>query len=205
MIYVECVADDNLKGCRRKVCDHDAMTAVAVVVVAVVGGGGMSVLSSLRFLPFGAGSKAGVRLYVTVLVTTERTLTGCVTALLGASKYRRVALSIDQSAGENGENIMLFALIPVLGLGPQVLGEYAGDCGIRSRRRPTDVRREIGVGGTDADDLGPSLRVEEKLEAVEGFEVTDSLLMTESSDNDRWSALGGGLAAIGVRAFRKSM
>jgi hypothetical protein len=68
-----------------------------------VGGGSMSVASSFRFLPFGAGSNGGERLYVTVLVTTDLTLTGFDTALLGVSKNRRVALSGFQSAGENGE------------------------------------------------------------------------------------------------------
>lgn len=66
-------------------------------------GGGISDASSFRFLPFGAGSNGGDRLYVTVLVTTDRTLTGFEHALLGASKNRRVALSQFQSAGENGE------------------------------------------------------------------------------------------------------
>lgn len=66
-------------------------------------GGGISVAEIFRFLPFGAGSNGGDRLYVTVLVTTERTLTGLIQALLGASKYRRVALSTFQSADEKGE------------------------------------------------------------------------------------------------------
>ena len=52
----------------------------------VVEGGGISDASNLRFLPFGAGSRGGDRLYVTVLVTTDRTLTGLEQALLGASK-----------------------------------------------------------------------------------------------------------------------
>lgn len=71
--------------------------------MVVADGGGISVVSSLRFFPFGAGSKGGDRLYVTVLVTTDRTLTGLLHALRGASKYLRVALSKLQSAGENGE------------------------------------------------------------------------------------------------------
>jgi len=78
-------------------------TLMAVVSRDVVGGGGISAASILRFLPFGAGSSGGDLLYVTVRVTTDRTLTGFVHALLGASKNRRVALSQFQSAGENGE------------------------------------------------------------------------------------------------------
>ena len=66
-------------------------------------GGGISVAEIFRFFPLGAGSNGGDRLYVTVLVTTERTLTGLTQALLGASKYLRVALSALQSAGEKGE------------------------------------------------------------------------------------------------------
>lgn len=91
-------ADGELTSVEGK---SDALTAVASF--DVIGGGGMSEASILRFLPFGAGSRGGERLYVTVLVTTERTLTGLVDALLGASKNRRVALSQLQSAGENGE------------------------------------------------------------------------------------------------------
>ena len=94
----------------------------------VAEGGGIlefeSEVSIFRFFHFGAGSSGGDRLYVTVLVTTDRTLTGLLHALRGASKYFRVALSILQSAGENGEysaDDML--LIPVRGDGPQVLGE----------------------------------------------------------------------------------
>jgi hypothetical protein len=65
-------------------------------------------------------------LYVTVLVTTDRTLTGLLQALLGGSKYFRVALSRLQSAGEKGEYSALLGgrlLIVVLGEGPLVLGE----------------------------------------------------------------------------------
>lgn len=51
-----------------------------------IAGGGISVAEIFRFLPLGAGSSGGDLLYVTVLVTTERTLTGLTQALLGASK-----------------------------------------------------------------------------------------------------------------------
>lgn len=70
------------------------------------GGGGISGASSFRFLPLGAGSR-GVRLYVTVRVTTDRTLTGRTQALRGASKYRCPLLSRFQSAGEKGERARL--------------------------------------------------------------------------------------------------
>lgn len=54
-------------------------------------------------LPLGAGSRLGVvRLYVTVLVTTLRTLTGLGQALRGVASVSNVLL-VDQSAGENGE------------------------------------------------------------------------------------------------------
>jgi len=54
----------------------------------------------LRF-PLGAGS-SGVRVYVTVRVTTCLTLTGRWLPMRGASKYR-VLPSRAQSAGEKGE------------------------------------------------------------------------------------------------------
>jgi len=83
--------------------DGKSDALMAIGSFDMIGGGGISVASSLRFLPLGAGSRGGDRLYVTVLVTTDRTLTGLVEALFGASKYRRVALSQPQSAGEKGE------------------------------------------------------------------------------------------------------
>ena len=79
-------------------------TAVGGVVVAGDGGGFMAPSSSFRFLPLGAGSRGGDLLYVTVLVTTDRTLTGLGHALRGGSKRDLVALSMVQSAGEKGEN-----------------------------------------------------------------------------------------------------
>lgn len=45
----------------------------------------------------------------------------------------------------------------------------------------------------------------EKLLPVDGFEMKLSLDAVESSDRVLLSALGGGLASIGVRAFRKSV
>lgn len=107
---------------------HHATAVGGVVVVA--DGGGMSIVSSFRFLPFGAGSSGGDRLYVTVRVTTDRTLTGLLHALRGVSKYLREALSRLQSAGEKGEYARPAEetlLKPVRGEGPHVVGEYAGE------------------------------------------------------------------------------
>lgn len=63
-----------------------------------------------------------------------------------------------------------------------------------------------GVGGTGYVDVGdlkdsPTL-FPEKLLPVDGFELADTV---ESSDNVLFSAVGGGLANIGVKAFRKSV
>lgn len=96
------------------------------------------------FLPFGAGSN-GVRLYTTVLVTTERTLTGRVQALRGASKYRWPVLSRFQSAGEKGDRAIVAldrAALEMFAL----LGESAdrGDCGIFKRLRVVGVRADCG-------------------------------------------------------------
>ena len=183
-------------------------TLMAVVSFDVVGGGGMSEASILRFLPFGAGSRGGDRLYVTVLVTTDRTLTGLVVALLGASKNRRVALSQFQSAGENGEYIppVLIPLMAVRGEGPHVEGENAGEWGMRSRRKALGVLRLYGVGGREVEgDLKLSLRLDDRLDDVEVFEIMECLVHVDSSDIDLWSALGGGLASTGVRALMKSV
>lgn len=148
-------------------------------------------------------------MYVTVLVTTDRTLTGLLQALRGVSQYRLRALSRVQSAGEKGEYMALPVgrlLKPVRGDGPQVLGEYAGEGGMRSRRSPDDVRRK-GVGGTEFELRGdcPSLLFDfEDVEEKEP-EIVLSLVAVESSEIDRDKALGGGLAAIGVKALRKSV
>jgi hypothetical protein len=80
-----------------------ADTIGGVVVVAGDGGGFIDPSLSFLRLPFGAGSSGGDRLYVTVLVTTDRTLTGLEHALRGGSKCFLVALSKLQSAGEYGE------------------------------------------------------------------------------------------------------
>jgi len=81
-------------------------------------------------LPFGAGSRFGVvRLYVTVLVTTLRTLTDLLQALRGVAIVSNIlAEEFDQSAGEKGEyNALVTPDIAVLGDGP-VTGEKIGEC-----------------------------------------------------------------------------
>jgi hypothetical protein len=89
-------------------------------------------------LPLGAGSK-GVRLNVTVRVTTWRTLTERAQALRGESKYRAVP-STAQSA-EKGVRTLL---------GDSPAGEYMGDAGIRNRRREVGVRADRGCAKGDA-------------------------------------------------------
>lgn len=102
------------------------------------------------FLPLGAGSSGGVLLYVTVLVTTDRTLTGRTHALLGVSKNLIPLLSRAQSDGENGDRM---ALIDAL-RGESVPGEQRGDGGIRKRLRPVGEQADLGWakgdGGTAA-------------------------------------------------------
>jgi hypothetical protein len=174
------------------------------------GGGGISGASSFRFLPLGAGSRA-VLLYVTVLVTTDRTLTGRMQPLLGASKYLCPLLSRFQSAGENGERPML-ALIGDGALpGVWSGAECKGDCGIRSRLKPAELARvcakaEDGVGGAPLGDLMLSHLQEEKLLEVDGSDV--GVFLPEESSDERLlgSALNGcGLVSTGVNALRKSV
>lgn len=63
-----------------------------------------AVLAVFLLFPLGAGSRFGVaRLYVTVLVTTLRTLTAFGQALRGVASVSHVLLVEDQSAGEKGE------------------------------------------------------------------------------------------------------
>jgi hypothetical protein len=81
---------------------------------------------------------------------------------------------------------VLMPLIAVRGDGPQVEGEKAGECGIRRRLKAVGVLREYGVGGTELEgDLWLSLRLEERLEDVDAFEIIDSLVDVDSSDIDR--------------------
>lgn len=95
----------------------------------------------------------------------------------------------------------------VRGDGPQVDGEYAaGDGGIRNLRKAVGVLRLYGVGGTEVEgDLKLSLRLDERLEEVDTFEIIECLVLVDSSDIDLCSALGGGLARTGVKALRKSV
>jgi len=187
-------------------------TAVGAAAVAVtVGGGGISGVSSFRFLPLGAGSRS-VILYVTVLVTTERTLTGRTQAFFGASKYLCPVLSRFQSAGENGERAIL-ALIGDWAL-PGVFrdAEYNGDCGMRRRLNPVGVgcvcaKDEDGVGGTAAPgDLTLSHLQKEKLLDVDGSDV--GVFRPEDSPDEKLlgrALNGGGLVSTGVKALRKSV
>jgi len=96
--------------------------------------------SALFLFPFGAGSRA-VRLYVTVRVTTWRTLTGRAHALRGASKCRAPPSSA-QSAGENGDRTLM---------GESVAGENNGDGGILSRRSDVGVVVRAERGRTNGE------------------------------------------------------
>lgn len=122
-----------------------------------------------RFFPFGAGS-SGVLVYVTVLVTTCLTLTDLCVADLGELMYR-VLPSMLQSAGENGENTALL-------LGESVVGDQAGDCGMRSLRRGVVMERAEGGGrmkgeggmiGAEDDALTMSWPLHVQLTALEGW------------------------------------
>lgn len=76
----------------------DDASAVLLRILLVV-----LVLAVFLLLPRGAGSRFGVaRLYVTVLVTTLRTLTALGQALRGVDIVSNIRLE-DQSAGEKGE------------------------------------------------------------------------------------------------------
>lgn len=172
-----------------------------------------AVLFVFRLLPLGAGSRFGVvRLYVTVLVTTLRTLTGLEQALLGVVMASNIRLEL-QSAGENGEYSALATLdIAVRGDGP-VVGEKTGECccGILNLCRfdIVDLLEVLlalcGVGGGYVGDLNSGALLPEKLLPVDGFEWVPSLEPFESSDGTLFKALGGGLARIGVKALRKSV
>lgn len=105
-------------------------------------------------LPLGAGSRFGVvRLYVTVLVTTLRTLTGLEQALRGVVIESNILLDgFDQSAGEKGEySALAIPDMAVLGEGP-LPGEKMGECccGILSLLRDARLcwlEALRGVGG----------------------------------------------------------
>ena len=100
--------------------------------------------SIFLLLPRGAGSR-GVRVYVTVLVTTCLTLTGRWPPLDRGDAKCLVLPSMIQSAGEKGDRIALL-------LEESVVGEKAGDWGIRRRCSVVGVRPEgvrLGVGRTN--------------------------------------------------------
>ena len=70
---------------------------------------------------------------------------------------------------------------------------------------PVDAALEgVGGGYEDVGDLKASL-LPEKLLPVEGFDWKLSFEVVESSERVLFSALGGGLASIGVKAFKKSV
>ena len=98
-------------------------------------------MSTFLFLPFGAGSKGGVLLYVTVLVTTDLTLTGLTQALRG-SNILCPLLSKFQSAGEKGDRVNE-ELRALLGDGATP-GDQVGEGGIRSRLSPVGVFADCG-------------------------------------------------------------
>src|ERR1700761_7026245 len=101
---------------------------------------------------------------------------------------------------------VLRPLRAVRGDGPQVDGENAGECGIRSRLKAVGVLRLYGVGGTELEgDLWLSLLPDDRLEDVDAFEIIECLVDVDSSDIDLWSTLGGGLAKTGVNALRNSV
>ena len=102
---------------------------------------------------------------------------------------------------------VLKPLMAVRGEGPQVDGENAaGEGGIRSRRSAVGVLRLYGVGGREVEgDLKLSLRLDDRLEEVEAFEIIECLVHVDSSDIDLCNALGGGLARTGVKALRNSV
>lgn len=93
------------------------------------------------------------------------------------------------------------------------MGENIGEClwGILSLLSP-DIDlfwpsvALWGVGGTGYADVGDlkesPVLLPEKLLPVDGFEFEE---IFESSDNVLFSAVGGGLASMGVKALRKSV
>jgi hypothetical protein len=151
---------------------------------------------------------------VTVLVTTDRTLTGRAHALRGASKYLLPLLSSVQSEGENGDRIALTVALR----GESLPGEQRGEGGMRRRRSPVGDRadrgRAKGDGGTPtaAADAGGDLwfshRQKEKVLELEvgGSEVGVDLPEDSSKVQPLPEALLGLPAErTGVRVLRKSV
>jgi hypothetical protein len=181
-------------------------------VVTSVGGGVDASSLTFLFFPLGAGSSGGVRLYVTVLVTTDRTLTGRIQALLGVSKYLVPLLSRAQSEGENGDRMVVIEALR----GESVPGEQRGEGGIRKRLRPVGEQADLGCakgdgGGSEmaetGGDLWVSRREKEKLleldveAAVVGVDFPDD----DSNEKVRGSALLGLEERTGVSVLRKSV
>jgi len=80
---------------------------------------------------------------------------------------------------------VLTTLKAVRGEGPQVDGENAGECGMRSRLKAVGVLRLYGVGGSELEgDLWLSLRLEDRLEDVDAFEIMECRVDVDSSDID---------------------
>ena len=135
-------------------------------------------------------------------MTTDLTETGRTALLLGDSRYRR--LSIDQSAGENGDRADVAILLILLGV--SVAGEQRGEAGIR-RRRNDDGHLLIRLGGgcINPPDAAGDLTSSEhdvKLEPVDGSEV--GVVLPEGISKVKTPALIG-LASTGVNAFKKSV
>ncbi len=203
-----------MNGEEEKQERRGGLSTYATAVAAVLKPPGDGNVPSLifLFLPLGAGSSGGVLLYVTVLVTTDRTLTGRTQALLGVSKYLVPLLSRAHSEGENGDRIALTVELR----GESTPGEQSGEGGIRRRLRPVGERADLGCtkgdGGTAAAEAGGDLRVsrrqkENALELdVEGSEVGVDLLDELSKEKVLGRALLGlPVERTGVRVLRKSV
>lgn len=148
---------------------------------------------------------------MTVLVTTERTLTGRIQALLGVSKYLVPLPSRDQSEGENGDRMALIVALR----GESVPGEQRGEGGIRSRLRPVGERADLGWtkgdGGTVVAEAGGDLWVSQrqKEKALE-VAVEGSVVGVDLVDSSNEKLLGKALIGLpaertGVRVLRKSV
>jgi hypothetical protein len=181
-------------------------------VLTSTGGGDDASSLIFLFFPLGAGSSGGVRLYVTVLVTTDRTLTGRIQALLGVSKYLVPLLSRAHSEGENGDRMVLNEALR----GESVPGEQRGEGGIRKRLRPVGEQADLGCvkgdgGGIETAETGGDLRVsrrenEKLLDLdIEGSVVGVDLPDDDSNEKVRGTALLGLEERTGVSVFRKSV
>ena len=165
--------------------------------------------STRRFLPFGAGSSGviGDRVYVTVRVTTCRTLTGLFVAERGES-YILLILSAFQSAEENGDRIEWQLL-----WGESDAGDHRGDCGILRRLRPVGVRAEFGgrmygEGGMMGADMavlgaGSCVTLQQQDDALFGCVI--GVVLPEWRRSKTGLRPVDGVDSAGERALRKSM